>query len=165
MSADSQERTVPPWLYKLFTGHQYPYVRRLAKFEKKDRKRGEMSAEPSREEIDAKFWEVYPRSSARILQEVKQGMIVGFTELGGLSTGRLPGVGGHAGRVSWLREYGRKKNQGEFFMTETISSARSISKSEGGPVTTMTSDRSISLPARSRGLYACMARLQIQTII
>ena len=24
--------TIPPWLYKLFTGHQYPYVRRLAKF-------------------------------------------------------------------------------------------------------------------------------------
>ena len=23
-------RTIPPWLYKLFTGHQYPYVRRLA---------------------------------------------------------------------------------------------------------------------------------------
>ena len=76
MNDESQQRTVPPWLYKLFTGHQYPYVRRLAKFEKKDRKRGEMSSEPSREEIDAKFWEVYPRSSARILQEVKQGMIV-----------------------------------------------------------------------------------------
>jgi hypothetical protein len=25
------KRAVPPWLYKLFTRHQYPHVRRLAK--------------------------------------------------------------------------------------------------------------------------------------
>ena len=115
MNDESQQRTVPPWLYKLFTGHQYPYVRRLAKFEKKDRKRGEMSSEPSREEIDAKFWEVYPRSSARILQEVKQGMIVRFTELGSYPPG------GYQELVDTpeeflAREYGRKKNQGEFLL-------------------------------------------------
>ena len=71
MSDESQERTVPPWLYKLFTGHQYPYVRRLAKFEKKDRKRGEMSSEPSREEL-LPILEVYPRSSARICRKVNR---------------------------------------------------------------------------------------------
>ena len=32
MTEEPPKRTVPPWLYKLFTGHQYPYVRRLAKF-------------------------------------------------------------------------------------------------------------------------------------
>ena len=119
MSDDSQERTVPPWLYKLFTGHQYPYVRRLAKFEKKDRKRGEMSSEPSREEIDAKFWEVYPRSSARILQEVKQGMIVGFTELGSYPPG------GYQELVDTpeeflAREYGRKKIKVNFYDGENF---------------------------------------------
>lgn len=30
------QQTVPPWLYKLFTGHQYPYVRRQAKFANRD---------------------------------------------------------------------------------------------------------------------------------
>ena len=32
MTDQPTKRAVPPWLYKLFTGHQYPYVRRLAKF-------------------------------------------------------------------------------------------------------------------------------------
>jgi hypothetical protein len=81
---------------------------------KKDRKRGEMSSEPSREEIDAKFWEVYPRSSARILQEVKQGMIVGFTELGSYPPG------GYQELVDTpeeflAREYGRKKIKVNFY--------------------------------------------------
>ena len=74
--------TVPPWLYKLFTGHQYPYVRRQAKFANRDTKPGEDRPEPTREEIDAKFWEIYPRCTAKILEEVKAGMIVVFHELG-----------------------------------------------------------------------------------
>mgnify|MGYP003322495747 CR=1 FL=1 len=45
----SQKPKVPPWLYKLFTGHQYPYVRRLAKFDKKDRKIGDPSSEPNKD--------------------------------------------------------------------------------------------------------------------
>ncbi len=32
MNHQPTKPVVPPWLYKLFTGHQYPYVRRLAKF-------------------------------------------------------------------------------------------------------------------------------------
>jgi hypothetical protein len=83
MNEQSSRPNVPPWLYKLFTGHQYPFVRRLAKFDnRKERKPGEERSEPTREEIDEKFWEVFPRCTARILQEVKTGMIVSFTELG-----------------------------------------------------------------------------------
>lgn len=82
MVEEPRKRKVPPWLYKLFTGHQYPYVRRLAKFEKKDRKTSGASTDPTLEEIDVKFWEVYLRCSARILQEVKNGMIVSFSDLG-----------------------------------------------------------------------------------
>jgi hypothetical protein len=78
----SGRRTVPPWLYKLFTGHQYPYVRRQAKFANKDVKPGEERPEPTREEVDAKFWEIYPRCSAKVLEEVKTGMIVIFNQLG-----------------------------------------------------------------------------------
>lgn len=82
MEKQVDKPTVPPWLYKLFTGHQYPYVRRQAKFANRDTKPGEERPEPTREEIDAKFWEIYPRCTAKILQEVKSGMIVVFHELG-----------------------------------------------------------------------------------
>ncbi|WHZ24569.1 MAG: hypothetical protein OJF47_003681 [Nitrospira sp.] len=82
MSTQRGQQMVPPWLYKLFTGHQYPYVRRQAKFANRDFKPGEERPEPTRDEIDAKFWEIYPRCSAKILQEVKSGMIVVFHELG-----------------------------------------------------------------------------------
>jgi hypothetical protein len=72
---------VPPWLYKLFTGHQYPYVRRLAKFAQPVAP-GEDRPEPTREMIETKFWEVFPRCRVKVLQEVKEGMIVVFHELG-----------------------------------------------------------------------------------
>ncbi len=114
MDDHAQEPTVPPWLHKLFTGHQYPYIRRLAKFEKKDRTIGDAGSEPSRAEIDAKFREVYPRCSARILQEVKQGMIVSFTELG-----VYPPGGYHelveTPEAFLAREYGRKKIKVNFY--------------------------------------------------
>ena len=76
------EKTVPPWLYKLFTGQQYPYVRRQAKFAKRDVPPGQQRGEPTKDEIDAKFWEIYPRCAVKLLQEVKRGMIVVFHELG-----------------------------------------------------------------------------------
>ena len=81
MSDTSARPAVPPWLYKLFTGHQYPYVRRLAKFGQTVVP-GEDRPEPTKEMIDAKFWEVYPRCWVKILQEVKVGMIVVFHDLG-----------------------------------------------------------------------------------
>ena len=74
-------RDVPPWLYKLFTGHQYPYVRRQAKFANRNFKVGEERPEPTRDEIDAKFWEIYPRCTAKILEELEGGMIVGCHEV------------------------------------------------------------------------------------
>ncbi|MCP9447290.1 MAG: hypothetical protein NNA22_06935 [Nitrospira sp.] len=73
--------SVPPWLYKLFTGHQYPYVRRLAKFAQPVAP-GEDRPEPTKEMIEAKFWEIFPRCRVKVLQEVKEGMIVVFHELG-----------------------------------------------------------------------------------
>ena len=80
------QRTVPPWLYKLFTGHQYPYVRRLAKFANKVVP-GEERGEPSKSEVDVKFWEVFPRCWVKVLEEVKSGMIVTFIELGTYAAG------------------------------------------------------------------------------
>ena len=82
MSNQPSERTVPPWLYKLFTGHQYPYVRRQAKFAQRDFPPGSERGEPTKEEIESKFWEIYPRCWIKVLEEVKTGMIVVFHELG-----------------------------------------------------------------------------------
>jgi hypothetical protein len=79
MTDQPGHRSVPPWLYKLFTGHQYPYVRRLAKFAQRFTP-GEERLEPTKAMIEAKFWEVYPQCSVKILQEVKTGMIVDLGE-------------------------------------------------------------------------------------
>ena len=62
MTDQPTKRAVPPWLYKLFTGHQYPYVRRLAKFAQPIHP-GEERQEPTKEMIEAKFWEVFPHCS------------------------------------------------------------------------------------------------------
>ena len=78
MSNHSSEKTVPPWLYKLFTGHQYPYVRRQAKFAQRALPPGSERGEPTKEEIESKFWEIYPRCWIKVLEEVKTGMIVVF---------------------------------------------------------------------------------------
>jgi hypothetical protein len=120
MNDQSSRPNVPPWLHKLFTGHQYPYIRRLAKFDnQKERKQGEERRDPTREEIEEKFWEVFPRCTARILQEVKTGMIVSFTELG-----TYP-AGGYQELVDTpedflAREYGKKKIKVNFYDGENF---------------------------------------------
>ena len=43
--------------------------------------------EPTPDEILEKFWEIYPRCTAKMLQEVKTGMIVAFKELGEYAAG------------------------------------------------------------------------------
>jgi hypothetical protein len=118
MSGAKETRTVPPWLYKLFTGQQYPYVRRLAKFANPVVP-GEDRREPTREEIDAKFWEVFPRCSAKVLQEVKTGMIVTFHELGDYPPG------GYQDLIDRPEEflaatYGKKKIKVNFYDGENF---------------------------------------------
>ena len=111
MTDQPTKRAVPPWLYKLFTGHQYPYVRRLAKFAQPIHP-GEERQEPTKEMIEAKFWEVFPHCSVKILQEVKTGMIVVFHDLGEYPAGRVPGTHrqsrGLSGKNVW-----EKEDQGE----------------------------------------------------
>jgi hypothetical protein len=118
MQGESGKTSLPPWLYKLFTGHQYPYVRRLAKFAQPV-KPGEERPEPTKEMIEAKFWEVYPRCSAKILEEVKVGMIVTFHELG-----EYP-PGGYQELVNDPEEflaktYGKKKIKVNFYDGENF---------------------------------------------
>jgi hypothetical protein len=112
------KKTVPPWLYKLFTGHQYPYVRRQAKFATPV-KAGEERGEPSREEVDAKFWEIFPRCSAKILQEVKSGMIVTFHELGGYPPGGYQELIEHP-EDFLAKTYGKKKIKVNFYDGENF---------------------------------------------
>lgn len=118
MTDPPSQRTVPPWIYKLFTGHQYPYVRRQAKFAK-PKVAGEDRAEPTAGEIEAKFGEIFPGCSARILQEVKRGMIVAFRELGTYPPG------GYQELVDTpeeflAREYGKKKIKVNFYDGENF---------------------------------------------
>lgn len=119
MTADATKRDVPQWVYKLFTGQQYPYVRRLAKFANRDVKPGEERREPTREEVDAKFWEVYPRCWAKILQEVKSGMIVTFVELGAFEPGTYQGLI-DAPEEFLAQRYGKKKIKVNFYDGENF---------------------------------------------
>ncbi len=114
MSDPSQEKVVPPWLYKLFTGHQYPYVRRQAKFANKSVGPGEQRGEPTKEEIDAKFWEIYPRCWVKILQEVKEGMIVTFKELGTYPAGEYQDLIENPEEFL-SKSYGKKKIKVNFY--------------------------------------------------
>jgi hypothetical protein len=118
MPNQSEKPTIPQWLYKLFTGHQYPYVRRLAKFAKPVQP-GEERSEPTKDEIDAKFWEVFPRCRVKILQEVKEGMIVTFHELGQYE------AGGYQELIDTpeeflARTYGKKKIKVNFYDGENF---------------------------------------------
>ncbi len=110
---NSTHPDVPPWLYKLFTGHQYPFVRRQAKFDKKRPADGERT-EPTPDEIREKFWEIYPRCTTKMLQEVKTGMIVAFKELGGYAAGTYQEFVDHPDDFL-AREYGKKKIKVNFY--------------------------------------------------
>jgi hypothetical protein len=110
---ESGNATVPPWLYKLFTGHQYPYIRRLAKFAQPVRP-GEDRPEPTKEAIEAKFREVYPRCSAKVLQEVKTGMIVTFHDLGAYPPGGFQELVDNP-EAFLARTYGKKKIKVNFY--------------------------------------------------
>jgi hypothetical protein len=110
---DSTHPDVPPWLYKLFTGHQYPFVRRQAKFDKPRPADGERT-EPTPDEIREKFWEIYPRCTTKMLQEVKTGMIVAFKELGGYAAGTYQEFVDHP-EDFLAREYGKKKIKVNFY--------------------------------------------------
>jgi hypothetical protein len=118
MTPPSEKRPVPSWLYKLFTGHQYPYVRRLAKFAQPVRP-GEDRPEPTKEMIEEKFWEVYPRCSAKILQEVKSGMIVVFHELGEYPPGGCQELVDHPEEFL-AKTYGKKKIKVNFYDGENF---------------------------------------------
>src|SRR2546421_1215572 len=91
MDPDTSEREIPKWLYKLFTGHAYPYVRRQAKFAKAVTP-GEDRPEPTPNEIKAKFWEVYPQCRLKVLQEIKTGMIFFFQAEDGIRDLIVTGV-------------------------------------------------------------------------
>lgn len=119
MPDHSEKTTVPGWLYKLFTGQQYPYVRRQAKFANRAVKPGEERPEPTREEIDAKFWEIYPRCSVKILQEVKTGMIVSFVELGEYAPGTYQELIDHPEEFL-AKTYGKKKIKVNFYDGENF---------------------------------------------
>jgi len=111
-------KDVPKWVYKLFTGHAYPFVRRQAKFAK-EVKPGEDRPEPTPEEIEAKFWEVYPHCWLKVLQEVKTGMIVSFIELGQYEAGTFQELI-EKPEEFLAKTYGKKKIKLNFYLGENF---------------------------------------------
>jgi hypothetical protein len=105
------ERQIPAWVYKLFTGHAYPYVRRQAKFAYK--------REPTPEDIRLKFWEIYPQCWVKMLQEIKTGMIVSFIELGRYEAGTFQGLI-DAPEDFLANTYGKKKIKLNFYLGENF---------------------------------------------
>jgi len=107
----SGEREVPKWLYKLFTGHAYPYVRRQAKFAFK--------REPTPEDVQQKFSEIFPQCRLKVLQEVKTGMIVSFVELGEYEPGTYQELIENPEEFL-ARHYGKKKIKLNFYLGENF---------------------------------------------
>ena len=118
MEPNTGEKEVPKWVYKLFTGHAYPYVRRQAKFAKAVQP-GEERPEPTPEEIRAKFWEVYPHCWLKVLQEIKTGMIVSFIELGKYEPGTFQELLDHPEEFL-AKTYGKKKIKLNFYLGENF---------------------------------------------
>ncbi len=111
MDPNTGEREIPKWLYKLFTGHAYPYVRRQAKFA--------LKREPTPEDIKQKFWEIFPQCRLKVLQEVKTGMIVGFVELGGYEPGMYQELIDNPEEFL-AKHYGKKKIKLNFYLGENF---------------------------------------------
>ena len=107
----SGEREVPQWLYKLFTGHAYPYVRRQAKFAFK--------REPTPDDLKQKFWEIFPQCRLKVLQEVKAGMIVSFVELGEYEAGMYQELIENPEEFL-AKHYGKKKIKLNFYLGENF---------------------------------------------
>jgi hypothetical protein len=111
MEPSAGERQIPGWVYKLFTGHAYPYVRRQAKFANK--------REPTPEDIKQKFWEIYPLCWLKVLQEVKTGMIVSFIELGRYEPGAFQDLIEHPEEFL-AKTYGKKKIKLNFYQGDNF---------------------------------------------
>lgn len=118
LGARAPGQDVPKWVYKLFTGLAYPYVRRQAKFAKEVTP-GEDRPEPTPAEIEAKFWEVYPNCWVKVLQEIKTGMIVAFIELGRYEPGTYQELIENPERFL-AEQYGKKKIKLNFYLGENF---------------------------------------------
>lgn len=89
-------------------------MRRQAKFAVRNLPPGTERGEPSKEEVDAKFWEIYPHCWVKVLQEVKSGMIVTFHELGTYSAGEYQELV-EAPEDFLAKTYGKKKIKINFY--------------------------------------------------
>ena len=103
--------SVPDWLYRLFTGDSYPYLKRQAKFRFK--------RDPAPDVLRTLFADLFPRCALKVLLEEKQGMIVQFRELGTYQPGQYMDVIWRP--VEVLRDtYGRGKYKLNFYEGENF---------------------------------------------
>ncbi len=109
MSAD--DTNVPDWLYRLFTGDSYPYLKRQAKFR--------LKSAPTPDVMRKLFDDIFPRCTMKVLLEEKQGMIVAFRELATYEPGQYMDLAWKP--VDVLREnYGKGKFKLNFYEGENF---------------------------------------------
>ena len=109
MSAD--DTNVPDWLYRLFTGNSYPYLKRQAKFA--------LKREATPDVLRELFVDIFPRCTMKVLLEEKNGMIVAFRELGTYDPGQYMHLVWKP--VDVLREaYGKGKFKLNFYQGENF---------------------------------------------
>ena len=102
---------VPGWLYRLFTGDSYPYLKRQAKFS--------LKRNPTPDVLRELFDDIFPRCTLKVLLEEKHGMIVQFRELGTYQPGEYMDLVSNP--VDVLREtYGRGKYKLNFYEGENF---------------------------------------------
>ena len=70
---DASKPAVEKWVWKLFTGDAYPYVRRTLQHQK--------GAPPTAEEVQGKFFEVYSHSAVKIMVMELVGIVLEFQDL------------------------------------------------------------------------------------
>ena len=109
MSTD--DTNVPDWLYRLFTGASYPYLKRQAKFR--------LKRDPTPDVLRELFVDIFPRCTMKVLVEEKQGMIVQFRELETYAPGKYMDLVWKP--IDILREaYGRGKYKLNFYEGENF---------------------------------------------
>jgi hypothetical protein len=107
----TDDTNVPDWLYLLFTGASYPYIKRQAKFR--------LKRDPTPDILRELFVDIFPRCTMKVLVEEKQGMIVQFRELETYEPGKYMDLVWKP--IDVLREaYGRGKYKLNFYEGENF---------------------------------------------
>jgi len=108
---DAPAPTVEKWVWKLFTGDAYPYIRRTLQHQK--------GAPPMADEIKTKFFEVYTHSVVKVMVMELVGLGLEFQDLAAHAYGEEPFIRLMADPIGDLgRNFGGGKYKLSFYYGE-----------------------------------------------